>query len=632
MPITSFPGAGSDPAPTPARRRKSSSRRATRVRAPRLRVLLVEPDARLGEATSTQLDKAGFEVAGVVDSEVAAVAAARALRPDLVLMDSCLRRDTGGLGALTPARQFGVTPVIYLTVRGDAATPQHVTGTAAIRYSLSPTGVGRPPSAIGGAVERHRAQGSAGERDRRDAPILGFISDGVLTTDARGRIRYMNAVAERLTGWSATAATGLQASAVVVIAGPTGPVRLVHPVERALSEATSVTFGADDYVVARDQTRVPVEGVAARLPDERNEAMGTIITIRDATASRSALAERLRAVLDAAADAIMLFGADGEILMLNPAGSRLSGYPADEIIGQCVARLMSWPLTTDGGQALGNESTPGEPAPLILRRTVQCRRKDGSVFPAELSVTGASPDGRGVFVANLHDLSDRRRLEASVLDAIGYERRRVGYEIHDGLGQELTGLAILIEALVRATRVDYRPTTAALEQLGRVAARAIQSCRDIAHGSAPISSVAGGLAAGLRALVARLRELPGPAVSVTITESADLELAPQAIDHLYRIAQEALANALKHSHAKSIELSLHVDSSMVRLKVCDDGKGLRPRSSRCGGLGLQAMGYRATAIGARLSITAGQCATGTSVLCECPQPGPPAVVPPRSVR
>ena len=637
MPITTFPGAGSDPVPTPAPRRRSSSRRAAPARAPRLRVLLVEADARLAEATSAQLDGAGFEVVGLVDSEAAAIAAAQALRPDLVLMDNRLKRDIDGVGAANALRHFMLAPIIYLAVRGDAATLQHVAGAVAVRYSLSPTGVGGPPSAIEAAVERFRVKGPARDGGRHDAPILGFISEGVLTTDARGRIRYMNAVAERLTGWSATAATGVHASAVVVIAGPTGPARPVHPVERVLSEAASVTLGADDYVVARDQTRVPVEGVAAPLLGERNETVGTIITVRDATAARGALAERnmlserLHAVLDAAADGIMLFDAHGEILTLNPAGSRLSGYPADEIVGQRVARLMSWPLAADGGQMLGIESAPGESATLIRRRIVQCRRKDGSVFPAELSVTGASLGGREVFVASVHDLSERRRLEASLLDAIGYEQRRVGYEIHDGLGQELTGLAILIEALVRATRVDQRPATAALEQIGRVAARAIQSCRDIAHGSAPISGTAGGLAAGLRALVARLRELPGPAVSLTITESSELEIAPEAIDHLYRIAQEALANALKHAHARSIELSFHVDNTMVRLKICDDGKGLRPRPCSGEGLGLHAMGYRATAIGARLSITAGEHA-GTCVLCECPQSGPPAVIPPLGVR
>ena len=103
-----------------------------------------------------------------------------------------------------------------------------------------------------------------------------------------------------------------------------------------------------------------------------------------------------------------------------------------------------------------------------------------------------------------------------------------------------------------------------------------------------------------------------------MSEVSRLGLSPAATDHLYRIAQEALTNALKHANANSIKVTLDVGRERVRLEICDDGAGVKDVGQHTPGLGLRTMQYRASMIGARFEIAPfGR--NGTRVLCDCPQ-------------
>jgi signal transduction histidine kinase len=109
-------------------------------------------------------------------------------------------------------------------------------------------------------------------------------------------------------------------------------------------------------------------------------------------------------------------------------------------------------------------------------------------------------------------------------------------------------------------------------------------------------------------------------VNISVSEVSRLGLSRATSDHLYRIAQEALSNALKHAHASSINVKLDVERETVRLEICDDGWGVRDMDQNLPGLGLRTMQYRASMIGARLEIAPFR-PNGTRVICECPQAG-----------
>jgi signal transduction histidine kinase len=213
--------------------------------------------------------------------------------------------------------------------------------------------------------------------------------------------------------------------------------------------------------------------------------------------------------------------------------------------------------------------------------------------------------------------SERRQLEAALLDAVGREQHRFGTDLHDGLGQELTGLALLLSALTNTARASHSPHVADLEQACEVARHTAQSCQTIARGLSPIGPAEGGLIGALRDLVARLKGRSGPSVDISVNEVSRLGLSAAASDHLYRIAQEAIQNALKHAHANTIKVTLDVEREHVRLEIRDDGGGVKEVTGGARGLGLRTMQYRASMIGARFEIAPFR-PSGTRVICDCP--------------
>ena len=192
--------------------------------------------------------------------------------------------------------------------------------------------------------------------------------------------------------------------------------------------------------------------------------------------------------------------------------------------------------------------------------------------------------------------------------------------MHDGLGQELTGLSLLLSALTSTARATRSPHAADLDRAHEVARHALQSCQTIARGLSPIGTAEGGLISALRDLVSRLNSASGPSVDISVSEVSRLGLSPAATDHLYRIAQEALNNALKHAHANSIKVTLDVAPESVRLEICDDGRGLKDVGLNPPGLGLRTMQYRASMIGARFELAHFR-PSGTRVICDCPRAG-----------
>lgn len=328
-------------------------------------------------------------------------------------------------------------------------------------------------------------------------------------------------------------------------------------------------------------------------------------------------AEQLRAVIDTAVDGVILFDAAGTTLMFNAACARLFGYTAKELAGRAIKTLVPSILTDDLDRPLRLDR-PIIDAP-VMKKACPTRghRKDGSTFPVELSLGQASRPGESVFVSVIRDISERQELEAAFLDAIGREQRRLGSDLHDSLGQDLTGLSLLLSALARSARDGERLEVRDLEQAEEVVRRALQSCRHIAHGLSSVTESQGGLISGLRDLVARLRTASGPSLDFEAIETAPLGLSPAACDHLFRIAQEALANALRHAHASSITVKLDVEPRSVRLEICDDGDGLSSAELSASGLGLRTMRYRASLLGAKFQITPLHHA-GTCIVCECP--------------
>jgi signal transduction histidine kinase len=209
-------------------------------------------------------------------------------------------------------------------------------------------------------------------------------------------------------------------------------------------------------------------------------------------------------------------------------------------------------------------------------------------------------DGKIEVSCTLQDISEHKRLEAEVMAAADAERRRLASELHDNLGQILYGTSLLLGAIAREAKASGSALSAKIDESTCAMNEAMQVCRTLAHGAAPI--VDGGLTAALRELATRTAVTGVKCVAVT-TDAVNAMIPGAPALELYRIAQEAITNALKHAHSRNIEIQLGLRATAVELLIHDDGAGIDlTRAGRGEGIGLRTMRYRAARAGGTLEL------------------------------
>ena len=214
------------------------------------------------------------------------------------------------------------------------------------------------------------------------------------------------------------------------------------------------------------------------------------------------------------------------------------------------------------------------------------------------------------------DITLRRRLEEKLLEIGADERRRLGHDLHDGLGQFLLGIALKTKMLEEALSKGKSAEAAKAKEIVGLVNTAIAQTRNLAHGLDPIHVEANGLVAALRNLAAQTRELFQVECSFAC-KSEHLDVNAQTGIAFYRITQEAIHNAIRHGQARQIKVELAVDNTELCLKIIDNGKGFSPDSKSGSGMGLHIMQFRANSIGGQLTIES-QPNKGARIECAVP--------------
>jgi len=213
------------------------------------------------------------------------------------------------------------------------------------------------------------------------------------------------------------------------------------------------------------------------------------------------------------------------------------------------------------------------------------------------------------------DLGHRERLEREVLEISEREQRRIGQDLHDGVCQHLTGVSLLCRSLQQKLAKGAAVDPAEAERITRLVNEGIEQTRLVTHGLYPVANEPSGLMLALQALSANLHDTDHLVCQFECPVPVPIG-AQMVATHLYRIAQEAAQNALRHAHPTSIIFRLESDADCVSLTVTDDGCGL-PDNCSSKGLGLELMHYRARTLGADLEVRRGaEC--GTVVRCVLP--------------
>ncbi len=379
--------------------------------------------------------------------------------------------------------------------------------------------------------------------------------------------------------------------------------------------------GALDYVM-KDT------GMIDLLPGVVRRALETIERDRELSHTQASLLEseaRFAAAVRATNDGVWEWRVQDDGAYFSPRWKAILGYQPHEVAdsrGEWRRRVHPQDVerVEKAFDDFLKEATP------VFSLEYRMQHKDGSyrwVHSRAVLVRDAAGRPLRMIGANA-DITERKQLEKELISISDREQRRIGQDLHDGLGQQLTA----IEFMCHSLRADLKKAAPELrEQVSAMSAflrQAITQTRALAHGLTAFMLDASGLQGAIAELVDSTTNLgrvqarfvcPAP-VRVKDTETAV---------HLYRIAQEAVGNALKHARATEIEVKLVQRAGAVVLSVSDDGQGMpaAPQKNASHGVGLQVMQHRAATIGAALTVDSKR-GRGVTVTCTLRQNGGPA--------
>ncbi len=320
------------------------------------------------------------------------------------------------------------------------------------------------------------------------------------------------------------------------------------------------------------------------------------------------------AILHTVGALVVVLDPEGRIIRFNRACEQISGYSSAEVEGRYLWDLFMIPdeaaLLPGMFEQLRTDQVPNDYESYWITR--EGARRLISWSCTLLSGTGDTPT---YIIASGIDITERKRLEAAILEVSSREQRRIGQDLHDGLGQHLTGIAFMSKVQEHKLAEKNLPEAADAAKIVRLVNEAIHTTRELARGLLPVVSDEQGLMSALRRYASEVEDVFG----VTCRFRSDEPVLIQdytAATHLYHVAQEAVNNAIKHGHAQNIVIYLGLKYDQGTLSIEDDGVGI-PEVPHNSGMGLQIMNHRAGMIGGTLQVKMRE-TQGTVVMCQFP--------------
>jgi PAS domain S-box-containing protein len=356
--------------------------------------------------------------------------------------------------------------------------------------------------------------------------------------------------------------------------------------------------GALDYVMKSTGLLDLLPGVVRRALD----AIGQARVLADAQAGLRASEARFAAAVRATNDGVWEWQMPEDRVYFSDRWKAILGHEPAEISDELDEwRKRVHPEDRERLARAQREFFAGGETAFSLE--YRLRAKDGSYrWILSRAVLLRDAQGRPVRMTGADtDITARKQLEKEILRISDREQWRIGQDLHDGLGQQLTAIELMCQSL-KGDLEDLRPDV--VEQVSRMGKRlreAISQTRSLAHGLTPFMLDATGLQAALAELAQRTASL-GRVQCRLVCPAPVLLTDREASGHLYRMAQEAVSNALKYAGAREIVIRLTGGEGALQLEISDDGKGLPRKKKSAPGIGLQVMQHRANAIGAELAV------------------------------
>ncbi|MEY2430385.1 MAG: hypothetical protein QOC92_110, partial [Acidimicrobiaceae bacterium] len=601
-----------------------------------IRVLVADDEETMRAALCDLIvSESGLELAAVATNAEEAIQKARLVKPDVAVLDV---RMPGGGGPHAARGIRSVSPhtrSIALSAYEDRSNVLEMLQSGAISYLVK----GKPTDQILDAIRRAaRGQSSlsssivaelVGDLSRdisergdtgqilrmsetRFHDLLEAVPDAVAIIDASGEIILVNEQTERLFGFRRDELVGqmieellprrLREAHLGVGQGYFSNLR-TRPMRSGLAAAGLRKDGSEFAV---DISVSTVETDTGRLATAFFRDVSSERTARELVQQKTD--ERFRALLESAPDAVLAVDSRGLIVLANRQTERVFGYERSEVVGQPVETLLPDRFRVRHSNLRNGYFAAPHTRPMGTGLELFGRRKDGSEFPVDISLSEIETDDGRLVAAFIRDATDRearveldrsiaerRAVLARLVSASEEERRRIAGDIHDDSIQVMTAAGMRLQILRRS--LNDPEQLGRLDQLEQTIELSITRLRHLIFELRPPALDNEGLTAALRAYLDEADETTGTSYRLDDRLTVEPSAATRVI--LYRIAQEVLTNIRKHAQAVSATVTLEARDEGYYMRIRDDGVGfsLDLIKDRPGHLGLPAIRERAELAG-----------------------------------
>lgn len=437
----------------------------------------------------------------------------------------------------------------------------------------------------------------------------------ILRMDTNGNITFFNEFAQNLFGYAEQDILGKNVVGTIVSKidrfgqnfSKTAKTIRQYPERYAAYEAENV---------CKNGRRVWVVW-ANKLIRDRQKNITEILCVGHDITERKQMENELRllaAVVRNSNDAITVQDLDGNIISWNLGAERMYGYSSAEALKLNVSRIIPEHKQKEMPSLIEKLKKGGKIDCFeTLRLTQDCRLLHISLTATLLRDETGKPSAVTI---TERDITERRHLEKEILEITERERKLIGQEMHDSIGQVLTGVAIKSKGLSLKLKDKLLSESKGALAISKLANQAIAQMRDLARMLYPVDLETGGLISALQAMASNAEKIFDVRCLFRCKEPVSVNNLVEA-KQLYRIAQEAVTNAVKHGKAKKITIELHSTEDLSILSITNDGQNFKASFSPGNGMGLKIMEYRANLIGGVLDIRKGK-KNGTVVTCTIP--------------
>lgn len=386
------------------------------------RILIVEDEKIVALDLKRILLKLGYEVIGSVNSGKEAINSAQRLKPDSILMDITLVDDIDGIEAASQIRKFSNIPIIFLTGNSDPVTLESAKLTEPFAYLFKPFNERQIKITMELAISKNLLEKKLIENVQWLNTTLKSVGDGIIATDFTGKIKFINTVAEKITGWKQEEAVEKDLNDVFVLKNQYTREKIENPVFKVFRERRIIGIENDNILISKNGSEINIDNSAYPIYDTEGKISGAVLTFHDiseiyrAQKNLQIKEEINRSIIESSLDALVMIDEQGYIFEWNKQAEKIFGWSENEIIGNEIFDVIIHEKYRESFKVSIKKFLETGSGPFFNRRIeILAVNRKGTELDIELTVTPIKTGDYYIFSSFIRDITEKKQIEKFIL-------------------------------------------------------------------------------------------------------------------------------------------------------------------------------------------------------------------------